>query len=149
MVMSDRWLDEPIPGADPAVHAALEQLIREKEAAEALPFTNRVRRVLRSMVLSGTASAEQVAFMFATSRRSLHRALAADGTSLQLLVNETRFEVARQLLDESDMPAGEIAAALQYSDASAFSRAFKEWSGTSPREWRRSIRSARTTRGKR
>jgi AraC-like DNA-binding protein len=108
-----------------------------------------VRRVLRSMVLSGTASAEQVAFMFATSRRSLHRALAADGTSLQLLVNETRFEVARQLLDESDMPAGEIAAALQYSDASAFSRAFKEWSGTSPREWRRSIRSARTTRGKR
>jgi AraC-like DNA-binding protein len=141
VVMSERWLDAPVPGADPAVRAALEQLILEKEAAEALPFAHRVRRVLRSLVLSGSASAEHLAFMFATSRRSLHRALAAEGTSLQLLVNETRFEVARQLLGESDMPAGEIAAALHYSDSSAFSRAFKEWSGTSPREWRQAIRS--------
>jgi AraC-like DNA-binding protein len=140
VVMSDHWLDAAIPGADAAVHAALEQFVREKESAEALPFSHRVRRILRSLVLAGTASAENVAFMFATSRRSLHRALAAEGTSLQLLVNETRFEVARQLLDESDMPAGEIAAALHYSDSSAFSRAFKEWSGTSPREWRQAIR---------
>lgn len=145
VVIPDRGLDAPIPGADPAVHAALEQLILEKEAAEALPFAHRVRRVLRSLVLSGTASAEHVAFMFATSRRSLHRALAAEGTSLQLLVNETRFEVARQLLGESDMPAGEIAAALRYSDSSAFSRAFKEWSGTSPREWRQAVRSRGAT----
>jgi AraC-like DNA-binding protein len=141
IVMSERWMDAPIPGADPAVHAALDQLVREKEAAEALPISNRVRRVLRSMVLAGSATAEQVAFVFSTSRRSLHRALAADGTSLQLLVNETRFEVARQLLGESDMPAGEIAAALHYSDASAFSRAFKEWSGASPREWRQAFQS--------
>lgn len=145
IVMSERWLDAPIPGADPAVHAAFAQLIREKEAAESLPFSHRVRRVLRSMVLAGDASADQVAFVFATSRRSLHRALAADGTSLQLLINETRFEVARQLLSESDMPAGDIAAALHYSDASAFSRAFKEWSGTSPREWRNAVRSAGMT----
>ena len=143
IVMSERWLDASIPGADSAVHAALDQLLREKEAAEALPMSSRVRRVLRSMVLAGTATAEQVAFVFSTSRRSLHRSLAADGTSLQLLVNETRFEVARQLLNESDMPAGEIAAALHYSDSSAFSRAFKEWSGTSPREWRRAIQARR------
>ena len=143
IVMSERWLDAPIPGADAAVHAALDQLVREKEAAEALPISSRVRRVLRSMVLAGTATAEQVSFVFSTSRRSLHRALAADGTSLQLLINETRFEVARQLLSESDMPAGEIAAALHYSDSSAFSRAFKEWSGTSPREWRQAVQSRR------
>jgi len=54
----------------------------------------------------------------------------------------TRFEVARQLLNESDMPAGEIAAVLHYSDASAFSRAFKDWSGTAPREWRQEVRRA-------
>ncbi len=127
---------------DPAVQAAIEQLVREKDAAEALAFTDRVRRVLRSMVLAGTATADQVSFMFAMSRRTLHRELAAEGTSLRQLAIETRFEVARQLLNGSDMPAGEIAAVLHYADSSAFSRAFKEWSGTSPREWRQAIRRA-------
>jgi AraC-like DNA-binding protein len=142
VVFADHWLDEPLQGADPAVQAAIEQLIREKDAAEALAFTDRVRRVLRSMVLTGTATADQVSFMFAMSRRTLHRELAAEGTSLRQLAIETRFEVARQLLNESDMPAGEIAAVLHYADSSAFSRAFKEWSGTSPREWRQAIRQA-------
>jgi AraC-like DNA-binding protein len=142
VVFPDHWLDEPLQGADPAVQAAIEQLVREKEAAEALAFTDRVRRVLRSMVLAGTATADQVSFMFAMSRRSMHRQLAPEGTSLRLLAAETRFEVARQLLNESDMPAGEIAAVLHYADSSAFSRAFKEWSGTSPREWRQAVRKA-------
>jgi AraC-like DNA-binding protein len=142
VVFADYWLDEPMLGADPAVQAAIEQLVREKEAAEALAFTDRVRRVLRSMVLAGTASADQVSFMFAMSRRTMHRQLAAEGTSLRLLASETRFEVARQLLNGSDMPAGEIAAVLHYADSSAFSRAFKEWSGTSPREWRQAIKRA-------
>jgi AraC-like DNA-binding protein len=142
VVFADHWLDEPLLGADPAVQAAIGQLVREKEAAEALAFTDRVRRVLRSMVLAGTASADQVSFMFAMSRRTMHRQLAAEGTSLRLLASETRFEVARQLLNESDMPAGEIAAVLHYADSSAFSRAFKEWAGTSPREWRQAIKRA-------
>lgn len=146
VVFADHWLDEPLQGTDPAVRAAIEQLVREKEAAEGLTLTDRVRRVLRSMVLTGTATADQVSFVFAMSRRSLHRQLAAEGTSLRLLASETRFEVARQLLNESDMPAGEIAAVLHYADSSAFSRAFKEWSGTSPREWRRKIRTSAAPR---
>ncbi len=142
IVFADHWLDEPLQGTDPAVRATIAELVREKEAAEGLAFTDRVRRVLRSMVLTGTATADQVSFMFAMSRRSLHRQLAAEGTSLRQLATQTRFEVARQLLNESDMPAGEIAAVLHYADSSAFSRAFKEWSGTSPREWRQAIRQA-------
>ncbi|NJD32448.1 MAG: AraC family transcriptional regulator [Gammaproteobacteria bacterium] len=140
IVMKAEWLDAPLPGSDPALRAAFAELIREKEAAEALCLTDKVRRVLRTMVLAGTASAEQVAFMFAMSRRSLHRQLHAEGTSLQRLGNEMRFEVARQLLNETDMPAGDIASVLHYSDASAFSRAFKEWAGVSPREWRQGFR---------
>jgi AraC-like DNA-binding protein len=139
---AERWLDEPVHGSDPALQAAIAKLISDRETAEALTMSDKVRRVLRTMVLAGTASADTVAFMFAMSRRSLHRQLQAEGTSLQALANVTRFEVARQLLNESDMPAGEIAAVLHYSDASAFSRAFKDWSGTAPREWRRGVRRA-------
>ena len=139
---ADRWLDEPVHGSDPALQAAIAKLISDRESAEALTMTDKVRRVLRTTVLAGTASADSVAFMFAMSRRSLHRQLQSEGTSLQALANATRFEVARQLLNESDMPAGEIAAVLHYSDASAFSRAFKDWSGTAPREWRQEVRRA-------
>jgi len=140
VVFAERWLDAPIRGADPAVRAAVEQRIRNQEAAWALSFSDKVRRALRSMILTGRASAEQVSFVFAMSRRTLHRQLSAEGTGLHLLANEIRFEVARQLLTESDMPAGEIAAVLHYADASAFSRAFRTWSGSSPREWRQSVR---------
>jgi AraC-like DNA-binding protein len=140
--VAERWLDEPVHGADPALQAAIAKLVKDREAAEALTISDKVRRVLRTMVLAGTASAGTVAFMFEMSRRSLHRQLQAEGTSLQALVNATRFEVARQLLNESDMPAGEVAAVLHYSDASAFSRAFKDWSGVAPREWRQQVRRA-------
>jgi AraC-like DNA-binding protein len=139
---AERWLDEPVRGSDPALQAAIAKLVSDRESAEALTMSDKVRRVLRTTVLAGTDSADSVAFMFAMSRRSLHRQLQAEGTSLQALANATRFEIARQLLNESDMPAGEIAAVLHYSDASAFSRAFKDWSGAAPREWRRGLRRA-------
>ena len=139
---AERWLDEPVHGSDPALQAAIAKLISDREAAEALTMSDKVRRVLRTMVLAGNASADTVAFMFAMSRRSLHRQLQAEGTSLRALANATRFEVARQLLNESDMPAGDVAAVLHYSDASAFSRAFKDWSGAAPREWRKQVRRA-------
>lgn len=142
VVFAERWLDAPIPGADPTVRAAIERRIQAQDAARALTFSEKVRRALRSMILTGRASAEQVSLLFAMSRRTLHRQLSAEGTSLHLLANEIRFEVARQLLNESDMPAGEIAAVLRYADASAFSRAFRAWSGLSPREWRQSLRRA-------
>jgi AraC-like DNA-binding protein len=144
VVFEERWLDAPLQGSDPALQAAFAELVSDKDAAEALSLSDKVRRVLRTMVLSGTASADRVAFLFSMSRRSLHRQLQAEGTSLQVLANESRFEVARQLLNESDMPAGEIASVLHYSDASAFSRAFKQWSGTSPREWRQAVKQAST-----
>jgi len=139
---AERWLDEPVHGSDPALQAAIAKLISDREAAEALTMSDKVRRVLRTMVLAGNASADTVAFMFAMSRRSLHRQLQAEGTSLRALANATRFEIARQLLNESDMPAGDVAAVLHYSDASAFSRAFKDWSGAAPREWRKQVRRA-------
>ncbi len=44
--------------------------------------------------------------------------------------------IARQLLEDTVMPLGEIAAALGYSEASAFTRAFRRWSGETPKAWR-------------
>jgi AraC-like DNA-binding protein len=52
------------------------------------------------------------------------------------IANEVRFEIARQLLAATSLSLGQIAAALDYSEASAFTRAFRRWSGQTPSAWR-------------
>jgi AraC-like DNA-binding protein len=88
------------------------------------------------MVLSGTSSAENVALLFGMHERTLRKRLTAERTSLQQLVSQTRFELAKQLLENTQLPLSEIASALRYADAAVFSRAFRSWSKTSPRAWR-------------
>jgi AraC-like DNA-binding protein len=68
--------------------------------------------------------------------RTLNRRLNAFGTSFQALVDAGRFEIARQMLADSAMEVTQIAASLDYADASAFTRAFRRWSGTTPAVWR-------------
>jgi AraC-like DNA-binding protein len=51
-------------------------------------------------------------------------------------VDEVRFEIARQMLENSAMDVSQIAGCLAYADASAFTRAFRRWSGTTPPLWR-------------
>ena len=52
------------------------------------------------------------------------------------LVDEIRFEVARQMLEDSGMEILEISALLDYEGPIAFTRAFRRWSGTTPAKWR-------------
>jgi AraC-like DNA-binding protein len=131
-----RWLDEPIKGRDPALQAVLLRLAKERDTASDMTFSESVRRALRTTVVAGADSTAQMARLFSQNRRSLHRRLQAEGTNLHTLVNEARCDVSRRLLRESNMPIGEIAALLKYSDGTAFSRAFRGWTGMSPREWR-------------
>ena len=72
--------------------------------------------------------------------RTLNRRLNAFGTRFQALVDEIRFEIARQMLEDSRREVGQIAMTLDYADASAFTRAFRRWSGTTPAEWRKNPR---------
>jgi AraC-like DNA-binding protein len=52
-------------------------------------------------------------------------------------VDEGRYAIARQMLEGSARNVSEIAASLNYADASAFTRAFRRWSGgTTPAAWR-------------
>ena len=68
--------------------------------------------------------------------RTLYRRLDAFGVGFRELVDEGRFEIARQMLGDSAMDVSQIAALLDYADASAFTRAFRRWSGTTPARWR-------------
>lgn len=67
------------------------------------------------------------------SRRTLQRRLDAEGTSFSHLLSEVRLERARELMRVGGLSQEEIARRLGFSDSSAFSRAFKAWTGQSPR----------------
>jgi AraC-like DNA-binding protein len=131
-----RWLANPPPGADPILHRMMKERIDELLAGDADDVVGRVRRLLRATVTTRRSSIDDAASTLRISTRTLKRRLAAAGTSFQQLRDEAQFEVARQLLRNTTIPAGQIAAIVGYSESSAFNRAFRRWAGVPPAEWR-------------
>jgi len=136
LVFDKAWLDNTLPGADPQRLGSLETQARAIETQAAGDLLAQVRRVLRRQLLSGRSSMQQVAAELAMHRRTLDRRLKPHGIRYQVLVDEVRDEVARQLLSDTAMPMIAIAHSLGFADASAFTRAFRRWSGMPPTLWR-------------
>lgn len=143
IVFHAHWLKHPITDADPTVRRRLSGLLSDLDASAAATLGERTHRALTGMVVGGTASVERAADRFGLHRRTLHRRLRAEGTGVRAMINEIRYELARQMLSDTTLDLAAIAAALHYSDPTAFSRAFRGWTGIAPSAWRaRNMRSA-------
>jgi AraC-like DNA-binding protein len=105
-----------------------------------------LRRLLRTELLRDTCSAAAVARLFSMHRRTLNRHLRMEGLAFRQAVNEIRFEIACELLANTDMTLSQVAAVLRYSELSAFTRAFRRWSGQTPSAWRASHHYVRKVR---
>jgi len=81
-------------------------------------------------------SAEGIAGMLHMSERTLHRQLKEEGASLQELKDEVRCERAKDLLYRSGKPVKQVAAAVGFRNEKSFIRAFRQWTGASPAEFR-------------
>lgn len=135
LVFAAHWLEKPIAGADPARRAAAEKVALQWERGDG-KLSERVQRAVRGLVMTGGATSEKVAELMGMNGRVLRRRLFAEGSRLSELISSARFEVARQLLRDTQLSLSEVASALHYSDATAFSRAFRGWAGMSPSAWR-------------
>lgn len=127
----------PLPDRDRGRHdAALAQIARRAASA---PWGKvaMVRHALRSAFISGRTGMDDVAAHLHLHPRSLRRALAREGTSFTALRDEVRFTIARELLSLTPLLMRDIALALDFADTSAFTHAFRRWSGMSPTDWRR------------
>jgi AraC-like DNA-binding protein len=80
---------------------------------------------------------EQVASMLNMSTRTFRRRLKSEAASFQSLLNDVRFKHARRYLQDTNLSVETIAVSLGFNDASNFRRAFIQWTGQSPAEWRR------------
>ena len=131
-----RWLKQPVHGSDPELHRLLQKQIDLLEASHNDNFPNQVRRVLHTALLTDHAKADDIATLFSMHSRTLNRRLKAYDTSFKKLADEARYKISQQLLENSELEIIQIAAALDYADASAFTRAFRRWSGITPSVWR-------------
>ena len=94
-----------------------------------------VRSVIRSQIGVGPITRERVARALDFQPRTFAHRLEALGVSFSKLADEVKYEAARSLLLR-DKRMSEIATVLGFAVQSAFTRAFKAWSGASPGRWR-------------
>jgi AraC-like DNA-binding protein len=125
-------LDQTRPGSEQMLDAFLRQYLGELEAREQPDFVSRVRHVIENLLATGECSIVRVADMFAIHRVTLHRYLRDQGTTFEQLLDESRRALAARMLEQTDLPVGEIATALGYGSPGSFVRAFKRWHGVTP-----------------
>jgi AraC-like DNA-binding protein len=110
--------------------AQLAQLDSSKSAR------GRVEGVLTPMIRAGQPGMDAVADALKISRQRLYRQLRAEGSSFEQVLDGLRHRLALEYLGEQGASVGEAAYLLGFSDPAAFSRAFKRWTGASPKSVR-------------
>lgn len=103
-------------------------------------MVQRVRDTLRD-ALPASLGLDQVADRLHLSERTLHRRLADEGVSFRVIKDALRRDLALARLAKSQHSVADIAAYLGYTDPSAFYRSFVAWTGVSPSQYRKRVRS--------
>ena len=97
---------------------------------------DQIRWVLRRRLMAGRPDIRAVATELAMSERSLQRRLTDEGQTFQALLGETRHELALEYLSDPSVTLVEVAYMVGYEDQNSFFRAFRQWEGCTPSEWR-------------
>jgi AraC-like DNA-binding protein len=87
----------------------------------------------------GEAGEDNVARALEMSRRTLQRKLAVQGTSFRQLLDTTRHDLAQRFIEDPGQSIGEITFELGFARQSAFSRAFRRWTGMTPSDYRQRV----------
>jgi AraC-like DNA-binding protein len=133
-------LSTPIKQADQVLLSLLST--QADQALDALPqgheWEQKVRQEIVRLCHEDTPTLEKVASALFLTPRTLQRHLADEGLRFQPLLDTTRQHLAEQYLSDNRLQLTDIADLLGYSDQSALTRAFKRWTGHTPKDIRKS-----------
>lgn len=140
LLMDEEFLSIRLPRANRYVFGVLsehaEGLLRNLEGSKST--RGRVESLLMPILHTGEASMDVIAGKMGVSRPTLFRRLKAEGVTFEKVLDELRRELALHYLGGRKVSVNETAYLVGFSDPAAFSRAFKRWTGTSPRAMRAS-----------
>lgn len=125
ITLSARDLDHPIPRD---VLSALGVFASPSTNS----WTSAVGAIAARALVCGDATLVRVAEHFETSPRTLQRRLSDEGTTYQRVVDGARRQLASSLLAKG-LAIPEVGTVLGYGDKASFYRAFRRWTGTTPR----------------
>lgn len=132
------YLSIPMPHREPGLRVLLDR--QAQALLQALPdphaFDRAVQQLLVRMLPDGEVSVDKVAAAMHQSTRTLQRRLAERHLTWQHMLDNTRMQLARQYLNDRALSVAEIAVLLGFSEQSAFTRAFKRWTGQTPLSFR-------------
>ena len=131
-------MHEKVHQADPAVLGALINTISDAVSyKQSDSFSDRVKQHIKQNMPQGLPDAEEVAEALGMSISTLKRRLKAEDMTFRELSQELRVSLAKDLLQANVMSIYEISFMLGFSSSTAFSRAFKTWTGQSPSIYRK------------
>ncbi|MBI4817696.1 MAG: AraC family transcriptional regulator ligand-binding domain-containing protein [Deltaproteobacteria bacterium] len=129
-----RHLERSLQTAASALAEVLDSKLRESlRARESDPFLEQVESTLRASLADGEVGLDALALRLATSRRTLQRELASRQTSYHGVLDRVRRDEASRLLDGGRLTVAEVSERLSFSEPSAFFRAYRRWTGSTPR----------------
>jgi AraC-like DNA-binding protein len=126
--------------ADASINKFLVERVEEERKGievSAFKIVSDVEALIKDALPSGIPGIIQIGEHMGMSSRTLTRRLSESGISFRDLVKQTQETIAKDLLQNTSSTVSEIAFQTGFSEQSAFSRAFKRWTGLSPLEFRK------------
>jgi AraC-like DNA-binding protein len=135
-VFSSSIRDITIPSSDPYLNELLlrycEDALSQQKASQT-SFGLNVENTIAVLMPHGKAHISEVARKLGVGQRTLARRLASEGLTFSMVLQRLRCELAKRHLTDNDLSISKIAWLLGYQDVSAFTNAFRRWTGRAPR----------------
>ncbi len=125
LVLRADELETPIATADPEIARQVTQYLDRLVEGRGVQLADKVGKLIVALLPDGACTVERVAQHLGMDRRTLHRRLAAEGTTFSSLLDTTRVEMAASLLNGSDRPLQNVSDLLGFSSMSAFAHWFR------------------------
>jgi AraC-like DNA-binding protein len=138
VIFSSSDMDLPVIGHNPDLNLHFQRIL-EKQLAHVqgeAGFAQEVYRVILQHYRFLLPRAQEVAAHLHMTPRTLQRKLAAEGTTFQQVADRVRRELSFGMLANQRLTVAEVAYKLGYSEPAAFQRAFKQWTGSTPKRYR-------------